>query len=256
MSLRANKAARQAHGKLQRGGQLGRGIAATYSTPTAERRAKEAGWEAKPQPGGLILHRGLPPFETIDERHFNLNEEKLYLSKLLDDYWLSGRYHVASTRAYSGEPGAPYPTGGGFLRSQAQQEANARITWIWHDLDPSWQFIADRLVLAVKRQKEGKPMSVGELGAMFSNYKRGSESAYGCAVGLVKGLAIRVREGYARWATERRRRQKEAEQRRREMDAKATVALAEVEREWSAQREVLLREYRKVVLGQRGDAHR
>ena len=100
-------------------------------------------------------------------------------------------------------------------------------------------------------QREGRPPSLEELGARLSCY-RGKDQRYACAVGLVKGALIRLREAYAAWGFERRRREKEAERRRsEEMAAKTNVALAEVQQEWDAERAIFLKEYRRVVLGQK-----
>jgi hypothetical protein len=104
--------------------------------------------------------------------------------------------------------------------------------------------------------QQGRPLSLEQLGAMLSRYT-GKDQRRACAIGFCKGAFVRLDEAYAAWEVERRRRNKERERRRAEdMTAKADVELAEVPREWDAERELLLAAYRRDVLGQRDGVDR
>jgi hypothetical protein len=253
MPLRAPRPARQAQRKLQKDGQLGRATA-SYSTPTPERRAKgEESWAVDERPGGLKTYRALTAYQA-NEKHFN-DRERAAVLRFIQDMELAGRIRIVSSRTYNG---MPYngPGSGSYLRSQAQQAAAERVDWILEHMDRRWLAFLAIVVLGVQYERQGRPLSLDRLGAMLSAYKD-ADQRRACAVGFAKGTFLRLDEAYAAWEVERRRRNKERERRRVEdMTAKADVALAEVQREWNAERELLLRAYRRDVLGQRDAADR
>jgi hypothetical protein len=244
MLFRASKGAKAARNKLRDAGELGRGIA----TPTPERQAKEVNWAVQEQSGGLKAYRALTPYQA-NEKHFT-EREQAAVPRFLLDMELAGRIRVVSTRAYDG---MPYngPGSGSYLRSQAQLAAAERVDWILKHMDERWLAFLDIVVCGVRYQQQGRPLSLAQLGKLLSTYKDENQLR-ACAVGFAKGSFVRLDEAYAAWEVERRHRNKERERRRAEdMTAKADAALAEVEREWNAERELLLKAYHKEVLGKR-----
>jgi hypothetical protein len=247
MIFPASKRAEQARTKLRNAGELGRGIA-TYSTPTPERRNKAPeGWAVESQPGGLKTYRALTPYQA-NENHFSAKEQAAAL-RFVRDMELAGRIKIVSSRPYDGTPYTG-PGSGTYLRSQAQLAAAERVEWILANMAEEWLAFLDVVLMGVQYQCEGKPWSLEELGGKLSVYT-GKDQRRACAVGFAKGAFLRLDEAYAGWEIERRRRHRERERRRLEDITVRTNVAPQLEAQRDQNAELLLRIYRRDVLGQR-----
>jgi hypothetical protein len=184
----------------------------------------------------LKTYRALTPYQA-NESHFSDQEQAAAL-RFVRDMELAGRIRIVPSGTYDGMP-TTGPGSGSYLRSQARMAAAERVTWL-----------LDVVLMGVRYQHEGRPLSLAELGSQLSRFKEGTDQSRACAVGFAKGCFVRLDEAYAAWAVEYRRRQKAAEQRRAVEDAaaKAEGAKVPVNTEWAADRERELAKNKSAVL--------
>jgi hypothetical protein len=124
-----------------------------------------------------------------------------------------------------------------------------------------WHCLLWVLVLGVCGECIGKPLSLEGLTARLCRY-HGKDQCRAFLVGLTKGALMRLAEAYAKWPQEKQRREeaRKLRQRAEEVEAKRRPRAVDLsindDREAAAVREIVVREYRKFVLGQRAGADR
>jgi hypothetical protein len=253
MPFRAPKRAEQARNKLRNAGELGRGIA-TWSAPTIEGRRKSADWSVEDRPGGLKVHRDLSLYDrAVVDGHFSREEQDAALH-LLRDLEFSGHMGVVISRVYDGMPNNLPVAGGYALRSQAQWEVAARLEWVLGSMTAGWHYLLWVLVLGVCGERVGKPLSLVSLEGLTARLCRyhGKDQCRAFLVGLTKGALMRLAEAYAKWPQEKQRREEARKLRQAQLaDKPKLVDLGIGERDADTAREILMKEYYRVVLGKR-----
>jgi hypothetical protein len=236
--------------RARNAGTLGRGIAATWSAPTIERRRKTADWSVEDRPGGLKVHRDLSLYaRAVVDGHFSREEQDAALH-LLRDLEFSGAERVIISRVYDGMPHAQ-TLAGASLKSQAQWAAAERLEWVLGSMTAGWHYLLWVLVRGVYSERIGTPLSLEGLTERLCRY-HGKDQCRAFLVGLTKGALMRLAEAYAKWPQEKQRREEARKLRQaQQADKPKLVDLGIGERDADAAREILMKEYYRVVLGKR-----
>lgn len=229
--LAAPESATKAHSKLRKQNRLGeklwlfgkgRGkkeakpvkpLERTSAAPTPERQVRAPnGWKEEAHPGGQVSYQEL---STLEPYRVHLSEDdKKFWEMLVDDAETAEIVKI-NARAYNGmpHPGSSHAGGAidatGELRDVlnvnkamiAQGKRANRHDFMMRHMNRHvdfWTIIVRTVILGVRYQRIGRPLSAAEISAMLMASKDKREIEGG-GIALVKATLVRAREAYHAW---------------------------------------------------------
>lgn len=179
----------------------------TSAAPTPERQAKEVfDWQQDTHPGGQVSHWAKSAVEEY-RKHFT-EEEVAVGRRLIEDAELTTKINLICGRTYSGAPylGASIDAVGHL--SPEQRLAHERFNWVIKYLGEEFKSAAAYLVLGVRSERMGKPMSPKEFAAISSRYDTdATKNAF--TAGFLKATLRLIGKAYRAWASELLRREEQ-----------------------------------------------
>lgn len=134
---------------------------------------------------------------AIQEFRRHMTEDELATNRrFVDDFEAACHVDVIS-KIYTGMQGGGAEGLTSHI-SEIQRIAHARFNFLVRPLDARFRSIAETLLLEVQIERLGRPMTVAEVAAAASVYRK-LENQNACGVGLMKGTIWRIAEAYKAW---------------------------------------------------------